>query len=191
MTLFDLSGVFVPSPAAMAASVWHGARAGRGRRQDRRGGARRGQIQGGAGRSSARKAGSFRSMSPTRLRVGRCVAATLDHFGRLDILVNNAGTSVSASRLTPTAHAEWHAGARHQPDRRLFCSQARVSAMRSRGGGKIINIGSMFSIFGAAYAAPYAASKGGLVQMTKRWPWPGPPDHIQVNACCQAGSTPR
>ena len=50
------------------------------------------------------------------------------------------------------------------------------------GGGKIINIGSMFAIFGAAYAVPYAASKGGLVQMTKSLAaaWAG--DNIQVNA---------
>ena len=39
--------------------------------------------------------------------------------------------------------------------------------MKRSGGGKIINIGSMFALFGSAYAAPYAASKGALVQLTK------------------------
>src|SRR5712691_9489914 len=47
------------------------------------------------------------------------------------------------------------------------CAQAAYAPMKEGGGGKIINIGSMYSIFGAAYAAAYAASKGGLVQMTK------------------------
>ena len=40
-------------------------------------------------------------------------------------------------------------------------------AMKAAGGGKVINIGSTFSIFGTADAAAYSASKGGLVQMTK------------------------
>ena len=54
--------------------------------------------------------------------------------------------------------------------------------MRQAGGGKIINIGSMFAIFGASYGAAYAASKGALVQLTKSLAtaWAG--DNIQVNA---------
>jgi 2-deoxy-D-gluconate 3-dehydrogenase len=54
--------------------------------------------------------------------------------------------------------------------------------MKRSGGGKIINIGSMFALFGSAYAAPYAASKGALVQLTKSLAaaWAG--DNIQVNA---------
>ena len=58
-------------------------------------------------------------------------------------------------------------GARHQPDRRFRLRAGGPPGDEGRGGGKIINIGSMFSIFGAAYAVAYAASKGGLVQMTK------------------------
>jgi 2-deoxy-D-gluconate 3-dehydrogenase len=50
------------------------------------------------------------------------------------------------------------------------------------GGGKIINIGSMMSIFGASFAAPYAASKGGIVQMTKALATAWAKDNIQVNA---------
>jgi 2-dehydro-3-deoxy-D-gluconate 5-dehydrogenase len=50
------------------------------------------------------------------------------------------------------------------------------------GGGKIINIGSMMSLFGAPYAAPYAASKGGIVQMTRALATSWAKDNIQVNA---------
>ncbi len=39
--------------------------------------------------------------------------------------------------------------------------------MKQHGGGKIINIGSMTSCFGASYASPYSASKGGIVQLSK------------------------
>jgi 2-deoxy-D-gluconate 3-dehydrogenase len=54
--------------------------------------------------------------------------------------------------------------------------------MRQSGGGKIINIGSMFALFGSAYAAPYAASKGALVQLTKSLAAAWANDNIQVNA---------
>jgi len=54
--------------------------------------------------------------------------------------------------------------------------------MTKAGRGKIINIGSMMSIFGASFAGPYAASKGGIVQLTKATASAWARDHIQVNA---------
>jgi len=64
----------------------------------------------------------------------------------------------------------------------FVCCQAAHGAMKAAGGGKIINIGSMMSIFGAAYAAAYSASKGAVVQLTRSLAtaWAG--DNIQVNA---------
>jgi 2-deoxy-D-gluconate 3-dehydrogenase len=49
-------------------------------------------------------------------------------------------------------------------------------------GGKIINIGSMMSIFGAPYAAPYASSKGGIVQMSRAMAIAWAKDNIQINS---------
>ncbi len=80
--------------------------------------------------------------------------------------------------------------ARHQSDRRLYLLAAAYPAMKQAGGGKIINIGSMFSIFGAAYAVPYSASKGGLVQMTKSLAAAWAPTTSRSMRCCLAGSTP-
>jgi 2-deoxy-D-gluconate 3-dehydrogenase len=54
--------------------------------------------------------------------------------------------------------------------------------MKSVGGGKIINIGSMMSIFGASFAPVYGASKGGIVQLTKSLAVAWASDNIQVNA---------
>ncbi len=102
-------------------------------------------------------------------------------FGRLDILVNNAGTSIRKPPESYTA-AEWHTVLDTNLTGALFCSQAAYPAMKEAGGGKIINIGSMFSIFGAAYAVPYAASKGALVQLTKSLAAAWAKDNIQVNA---------
>ena len=54
--------------------------------------------------------------------------------------------------------------------------------MAAQGGGKIINIGSMTSIFGSDWVAPYSASKGGVVQLTKSLAVAWAKDNIQVNA---------
>jgi 2-deoxy-D-gluconate 3-dehydrogenase len=54
--------------------------------------------------------------------------------------------------------------------------------MKEAGGGKIINIGSMMSIFGASFAPAYAASKGGIVQFTRSCAVAWASDNIQVNA---------
>jgi len=106
---------------------------------------------------------------------------TADRFGRLDILVNNAGTSI---RKPPEAYspAEWHAVLDTNLTGAFLCSQAAHPVMKRNGHGKIINIGSMFALFGSAYAAPYAASKGALVQLTKSLAAAWAADNIQVNA---------
>jgi 2-deoxy-D-gluconate 3-dehydrogenase len=64
----------------------------------------------------------------------------------------------------------------------FFCSQVAYPEMVKRGGGKMINIGSMMSLFGAPYATAYAASKGGIVQMTRAMATAWAKDNIQVNA---------
>jgi 2-dehydro-3-deoxy-D-gluconate 5-dehydrogenase len=109
------------------------------------------------------------------------IASTLAQHGRVDILVNNAGTSV---RKMPQDLSEddWH----HVLDTNLtsafFCSQAAYPEMVKAGGGKMINIGSMMSLFGAPYATAYASSKGGIVQMSRAMATAWAKDNIQVNA---------
>ena len=111
----------------------------------------------------------------------KLVADTVAQFGRLDILVNNAGTAI---RKMPQDYTEeeWH----HVLDTNLtsafLCSQAAYQSMKAAGGGKMINIGSMMSLFGAPYATPYASSKGGIVQMTRALATAWANDNIQVNA---------
>jgi 2-deoxy-D-gluconate 3-dehydrogenase len=109
------------------------------------------------------------------------IAATREKFGRVDILVNNAGTSIRKMPQDFTEE-EWH----HVMDTNLtsafLCSQAGYPVMAAQGGGKMINIGSMMSLFGAPYATPYAASKGGIVQMTRAMATAWAKDNIQVNA---------
>jgi 2-deoxy-D-gluconate 3-dehydrogenase len=94
------------------------------------------------------------------------VAAVLARFDQLDILVNNAGMSI---RKPPEAYEdwEWQQVLDTNLNGAFACCQAAHAPMKRQGGGKIINIGSMMSIFGGAYAAPYSTSKGGIVQLSK------------------------
>ena len=108
------------------------------------------------------------------------VDATVKKFGRLDILVNNAGINI---RKSPQDYAleEWHRVLNINLTSLFVCCQAAYPHLKVRG-GKIINIGSMMSIFGASFAAPYGASKGGVVQLTKSLASAWAMDNIQVNA---------
>ncbi len=109
------------------------------------------------------------------------VAAAVARFGRLDILVNNAGTSVRKQPQDLTLE-EWHLVIDTNLTSAFVCSQAAYPEMLKVGGGKIINIGSMMSLFGAPFAVPYASSKGGIMQMTRALATAWAKDNIQVNA---------
>jgi 2-deoxy-D-gluconate 3-dehydrogenase len=113
--------------------------------------------------------------------VADMVERTLRELGRIDILVNNAGINI---RKPPHALAldEWDSVIRTNLTSAFLCSQAVYPAMKQAGGGKIINIGSMMSIFGASFAPAYAASKGGIVQFTRSCAVAWAADNIQANA---------
>src|SRR5262245_17788122 len=104
---------------------------------------------------------------------GRC--------GRLDILVNNAGTNIRKPAHELKAE-EWHRVLDTNLTSAFLCSRAAYPAFKAAGGGKIINNGSMMSIFGASFAPVYSSSKGGIVQLTKSTAVAWAKDNIQVNA---------
>jgi 2-dehydro-3-deoxy-D-gluconate 5-dehydrogenase len=113
--------------------------------------------------------------------VSATVEWVLGEFGRIDILVNNAGINI---RKPPQALdlAEWDSVISTNLTSAFLCSRAVYPAMKQIGGGKIINIGSMMSIFGTSFAPAYAASKGGIVQFTRSCAVGWAADNIQVNA---------
>ena len=109
------------------------------------------------------------------------VEETAGRLGRLDILINNAGTNI---RKAPETYSldEWREVLETNLTSVFLTSQAVHPHLKRSGGGKIVNIGSMLSIFGAPFAAPYGASKGGVVQLTKGLATAWAKDNIQVNA---------
>jgi 2-deoxy-D-gluconate 3-dehydrogenase len=113
--------------------------------------------------------------------IEKMVQSAVDSFGRLDILITNAGTNI---RKPPEQYnlAEWTQVLDINLRGTFCCAQAAYPHMKRGGRGKIITIGSMTSIFGASFAAPYSASKGGTVQLTKALASAWAKDNIQVNA---------
>jgi 2-deoxy-D-gluconate 3-dehydrogenase len=113
------------------------------------------------------------------------VAGMVEHargaFGRIDILVNNAGINIRKSPQSLELE-EWASVIDTNLTSAFLCSKAAHPAMKQAGGGKVINIGSMMSIFGASFAPAYAASKGGIVQFTRACACAWAADNIQANA---------
>ena len=113
--------------------------------------------------------------------IQRMVTSTIDHMGRLDILVNNSGIAVRAQPQELTS-AQWDSVVDVNLRGAFLASKEAYAQMVKAGGGKVINVGSMYSIFGSDWGSPYAASKGGLVQLTKSLAVAWAKDNIQVNA---------
>ena len=112
--------------------------------------------------------------------VDTAVATCVERFGGLDIVVNNSGINV---RKLPHELdlADWQAVIDVNLTGVFLMSKAAYPEMVKRGGGKVINIGSMMSIFAHETLAPYAASKGGVVQFTKACASAWAKENIQVN----------
>jgi 2-deoxy-D-gluconate 3-dehydrogenase len=108
------------------------------------------------------------------------IRETVDAFGGVDILIANAGMSI---RKSPESYSldEWTSVVATDLTSVFACCHAVYPVMKARCGGKIVTIGSMTSLFGLDMAAPYAASKGGVVQLSKSLASAWAKDNIQVN----------
>lgn len=109
------------------------------------------------------------------------VGATVERFGGLDILVINAGTNIRKPAHEASLE-EWRAVIAANLDSAFLTAKAAYPALRKSGRGKVIATGSMTTLFGAAFAPAYGASKGGIVQFIRSIAaaWAG--DNIQCNA---------
>ena len=109
------------------------------------------------------------------------VETTQTRLGRLDVLINNAGVA-RGGRSETIKLEDWNLVLQTNLTAALVACQAAHPIFKAQGGGKIINIGSMYAIFGAPFTAAYSASKGGIIQLTKSLAAAWATDNIQVNA---------
>jgi len=114
-------------------------------------------------------------------QVKRMVAETAKAFGGPDILVANAGINIRKPPQDYSAE-EWHRIVDTNLTAVFACCQGVYPEMQRRGGGKIVTIGSMTSIFGFDVGPVYAATKGAVVQLTKSLAAAWAKDNIQVNS---------
>ena len=110
----------------------------------------------------------------------RMAETAAERLGGIDILVNNAGTNIR-KRPEDLGEDEWRTVMDTNVTSAFLASRACYPFMKRAGRGKILNNGSMLSIFGAPWAPAYAASKGAMVQLTKSFATAWADDGIQVN----------
>lgn len=108
------------------------------------------------------------------------VAAAHDAFGQIDILVNNAGCNVR-KRAADVTWDDWNLVLDTNLRGPFFMAQAVAAHMIARGRGRIVNIGSVTSVFGYAGLGPYGASRGGIRQLTMSLADDWGPHGITVN----------
>jgi len=102
----------------------------------------------------------------SRAAQDQLIENVLSEFGRLDVLVNNAG-SIRRAPAVDTSDSDWDAIIELNLNSVFRLSRSAGRHMLARGSGKIINIASLLSFQGGVFVPSYAASKGGVAQVTK------------------------
>src|ERR1700689_1208356 len=103
-------------------------------------------------------------------------------LGGIDVLVNNAGNVSLSGGVLHENPEDWDNVIETQLNAVFLLSKLAAKSMLGRKGGKIINIGSMYSFFGSGLIPSYSAAKGAIVQLTKSMAIELAPHNIQVNA---------
>ncbi len=112
--------------------------------------------------------------------VNRCLA----DFGSVDILVNNAGSLAGSADFLTTTQADWEMSYRVNVQGPMILAQAVIPQMQTRGGGRIINIGSTGSLGAEPGFGAYTAMKHALVGLTKTLAAEFGPHGILCNTVC-------
>ncbi len=120
--------------------------------------------------------------------VTRAVEAAISVFGRVDFLVNNAGNFLNKP-LTDTSADEFDVAVNANLRGPFLLSRALIPEFRRLGGGRIVNVASLFGVTPGANAAVYCAVKAGLIGLTRALARELHSDKINVNAVCPGAVT--
>jgi NAD(P)-dependent dehydrogenase (short-subunit alcohol dehydrogenase family) len=111
------------------------------------------------------------------------ITTSVERYGAIHILVNNAGIGLYKTVLETTSE-DWDRCLGVNLKGAFLCSKHAIPHIRAAGGGSIINIASVHSYQNSSGSAPYAASKGGLLALTRQMAIDFGKDNIRVNAVC-------
>ncbi|MCR5667168.1 MAG: SDR family NAD(P)-dependent oxidoreductase [Eubacterium sp.] len=109
------------------------------------------------------------------------VEEMFSHIDRIDVLINNAGVSY-IGLMQDMSYADYSRVMNTNLGGVFFCCQKAIPKMLSQGGGRIVNVSSVWGEVGASCEAVYSASKGGVNALTKALAKELAPSNIQVNA---------
>lgn len=122
----------------------------------------------------------FQADVTNKVQVARIVDEVVEYFGKIDILLNNAGMNIRKP-LTEVEEADWDQVLSTNLKGIFLVGQAAARHMIARKNGRIINVSSILGSIGLPNQTSYAASKGGINQLTKVWAAELAPFNITVN----------
>ncbi len=116
--------------------------------------------------------------------VDRVFADLNKHHGALDTLINNAGIAGPVASVDNIETDDWDECVAVDLSSAFYMTRRAVPLLKAAGGGSIINVASTAGLMGVPMRSPYAASKWGLIGLTKTWAMELGPEKIRVNAVC-------
>jgi 2-deoxy-D-gluconate 3-dehydrogenase len=131
--------------------------------------------------STGRRIEFLQSDLTIRESIDRVAKACMNTYGKIDILINNAGI-IRFAPLLEFKDEDWRDVIDIHVNATYYLSHAVAKLMAARGEGKIINIASMLSYHGSKFAVSYAASKTGVVGLTRAFASELAASNVQVNA---------
>jgi NAD(P)-dependent dehydrogenase (short-subunit alcohol dehydrogenase family) len=106
------------------------------------------------------------------------------HHGALNTLINNAGIAGPVATVDNIETADWDRCVAVDLSSAFYMTRRAVPLLKAAGGGAIINVASTAGLMGVPMRSPYAASKWGMIGLTKTWAMELGPEKIRVNAVC-------